>query len=165
MDESPDQILVICTDNSRQLTRLKSTQTKIISRLDIIQNSINNIDITKQVIYTKEEPDPSKKRCDLCAIIGSIIGAAISGGIALTILLLGESRKKKQERIKLKGYWNDITINVESVLKNLLKQVDEFKKFIADVEMTPHKIIPLYRYTFHQLSSAYSCDSGHLVLF
>lgn len=160
IDGTTDPVLDCCADNSKKITQISDTQNDILVKLRISQDSMSfEKDTTIINIHHQKKPEIYRNDCDIFRIIGAIIGAAISGGIALFVFLLGESRKKKSEKQKRKSFGKELITIIISITKIVNDQLEQFKRFIETTREAPYKTNILFKLSFHQLKRIKSFDT------
>ena len=174
--EGQEKILTILNGIKGSIIQNRNTvQTKINleiekyaninSNLEEIKESINsNRDTLKHainIVFDTIKENPKDSRCNFCSILGSILGALLSGGVAISIFSQGRKNDKKNEKKKLIDYGEEVYTLVKNIVVNSKKQVELLNGLITSIRAKPYTHGNYTHISFNLLKRAQSFDTTH----
>jgi hypothetical protein len=119
-----------------------SKSDSLISRLNLLNNAYNqwNSTLNNSIqsgfneVTNKIPETPSK----LINILGSIIGALLSGVFAIWVFVQGKRNAKKEEEKMLFNYGEEIYTLMKNITINSKKQVELLEQLVKSIKTNPH---------------------------
>ena len=138
-------------------------QDKIISDINEFKEILNsNNDTLSQAIksgFDILQKKPKETICNFCAILGSILGALLSGGFAIFIFVQGKKNDRKRENQKLIYYGEEIYTLIKNIVVNSKKQSELLNDLIASIREKAYTHGNYQHISFNLLQRAQSFDT------
>lgn len=136
---------------------------KIISDINEFKEILNsNNDTLAQAIksgFDILQEKPKETNCNICAILGSILGALLSGGFAIIIFVQGKKNERKRENQKLIYYGEEIYTLIKNIVVNSKKQSELLNDLIASIREKAYTHGNYQHISFNLLQRAQSFDT------
>lgn len=103
--------------------------------------------------------NPKKQGCNIYAILGSIIGALLSGGVAIGIFMHGKRNEKNKEKQKLYDYGEELFTLIKNIVVNSKKQVELIQVLVNSIKEKPYNHGKYQRISINLIKRAQSFDT------
>jgi hypothetical protein len=140
-----------------------SKSDSLIIRLNLLNKAYNqwNSTLNNSIqtgfneVTNKIPKTPSK----LINILGSIIGALLSGAFAIWVFVQGKQNTKKKEEKMLFNYGEEIYTLLKNITINSKKQVELLEQLVKSIKTNPHIPGKFQHINFNLLKRAQSFDT------
>lgn len=161
-DVEVDPLLDCCTQNTIKLNSMQKNLMRVESNFQTVQESFKSVNTNlyqlkvglSQLSNQKEE-----RKCDYCGIIGSLLGAFLTGLIVIWVFVEGKRREKNKEINKLKDFGKEIHLLVKNIITNANKNVDQIKILIESIKEHPTKHGNYKKVLFNSFERVQSFDT------
>jgi hypothetical protein len=145
-------VLLEVTKSDSIFTSLKLLESSYNQWNSKLNNSIQSgfSDVTNKI------PDSPS---DLMNILGSIIGAVLSGAFAIWVFFQGKRNDKKKEEKMLFNYGEEVYTLLKNITINARKQVELLEQLIKSIKTNPHIPGKFQHINFNLLKLAQSLDT------
>jgi hypothetical protein len=127
---------------NHNLTLLIQGQDSISNNILRIGKFINaGVDSIQKTLHADENPslhNQEKQGCNICTILGSIIGALLSGLVAIGIFMLGRKIDRKKEKQKLYDFGDELYSLIKNITINSKVQVGFIKTLVKSIKEKPY---------------------------
>ncbi|PKQ61302.1 hypothetical protein BZG02_16025 [Labilibaculum filiforme] len=157
-----------CVATNAKLQKQIDNQKEIINSLEDIEHSIllSNDTLKHSVKFELDnhykEIETKEEGCDLCSIIGAILGAIISGGIAIFIFWRGRKNEKNKEKLKYIDFGEEVFTLLKNITANSKKQVELLNALVTSITEKPYTHGKYNRVSLNLLKRAQSFDTTYV---
>lgn len=171
-----DSLLSLINERTKiynhSLTKIQHAILLEVSRSDSLMKSIasfvsayiqGNYELVSAILsgfneVTTKIPRPSK----LLGILGSIIGAVLSGAFAIWVFVQGKKNDKKKEEKSLFNYGEETYTLLKNITINSKKQIDLLIELVKSINEHPHSHGKYQHMSFNLLKRAQSLDAARV---
>lgn len=143
-DTSLDPQLECCSDIYATLKIQEKNSTLILGELKLIKEELKHTHPQKPTppIVKIEEKEKSKSNVDWLSLfsilLGAVIGAVVSGGIAIWIFKRGERNEKKKAEKRLVDFGKQIHATLDKLIPDLNQEKEMLEKYVDSLREQPH---------------------------